>query len=125
MSGSKHKSSGDVFGTAKECQATTTKTKAKIIERVERGEKEVDVTRSYNMNHSTIGIVLKNKDKIMEHVKSAVPMMLTIKLKKHGKVMKEMEKLLSVWMQDQHQRQVPLNLMLIQEKGKSLYEDLK
>ncbi|TEA39959.1 hypothetical protein DBR06_SOUSAS10310057, partial [Sousa chinensis] len=56
--------------TAKECQATTTETKAKIIERVERGEKEVDVTRSYNMNHSTIGIVLKNKDKIMEHVKS-------------------------------------------------------
>ncbi|XP_069396817.1 putative CENPB DNA-binding domain-containing protein 1 [Delphinus delphis] len=125
MSGSKHKSSGDVFGTAKECQATTTETKAKIIERVERGEKEVDVTRSYNMNHSTIGIVLKNKDKIMEHVKSAVPMMSTIKLKKHGKVMKEMEKLLSVWMQDQHQHQVLLNLMLIQEKGKSLYEDLK
>ena len=77
------------------------------------------------MNHSTIGIVLKNKDKIMEHVKSAVPMMATIKLKKHGKVMKEMEKILSVWMQDKHQRQVPLNLMLIQEKGKSLYEDLK
>ena len=34
----------------------------------------VDVTHSYNMNSSTISMILKNKDKIMEHVKSAVPM---------------------------------------------------
>ena len=39
--------------------------------------------------------------------------------------MEEMEKLLSVRMQDQHQRWVLLNLTLIQEKAKSLYEDLK
>ena len=85
----------------------------------------VDITRSYNMNCSTIGTVLKNKDKIVEHVKSAVPMMSTIISKKRGKVREEMEKLLSVWLQDQHQHRVPLSLMLIQEKAKSLYEDLK
>ena len=41
--------------------------------------------------------------------------------------MEEMEKLLSVWMQDQyqHQQRVLLSLMLIQEKAKSLYEYLK
>ena len=44
----------------------------------------VDIAHSYNMNHSTIGMILKNKDKVMEHVKSAVPMMLTIISKKHG-----------------------------------------
>ncbi|TEA42510.1 hypothetical protein DBR06_SOUSAS25010007, partial [Sousa chinensis] len=64
------------------------------------GKKIVDVAHSYNMNHSTIGTILKNKDKIMEYVKSAVPMMLTIISKKHGKMMEEKEKLLSVWMQD-------------------------
>ena len=63
----------------------------------------VDVPRSYNMTCSTIGMILKNKDKIMEHVKSAVLMMSTVILKKHGKVLEEMEKLLSMWMQDQHQ----------------------
>ena len=62
-----------------------------------------DITRSYNMNHSTTGTILKNKDKIMEHVKAAVMMMSTMISKKRGKVMEEMEKLLSVWMQDQHQ----------------------
>ena len=63
----------------------------------------VGVTRSYDMNCSTISTILKNKDKIMEHVKSAVLMMSTVILKKHGKVLEEMEKLLSMWMQDQHQ----------------------
>ena len=97
----------------------------KIIERVEPVEKMVDVTHSYNMNCSTIGTILINKDKIMEHVKCAVPMMSTIVLKKCGKVIEEMEKLLSVWMQEQHQCRVLLSLMLTQEKAKSLYENLK
>ena len=39
--------------------------------------------------------------------------------------MEKMEKLLSAWMQDQHQSWVPLSLILIQKKAKSLYEDLK
>ena len=76
----------------------------------------VDISCSYNMNHSTIGMILRNRGRIKEHVKSAVPMILTIIWKNHGKVMEEMEKLLSVWMQDQHQRRVPLSLILIQEK---------
>ena len=98
MSGSKCKRSGDVAGTAKKRQAITMETKVKVIERMERGEKMVDVAHSYNMNRSTIGTILKNKDKLMEHVKSAVPMMLTVISKKCGKVMEEMGKLLSVWM---------------------------
>ena len=85
----------------------------------------VDVIHSYNMHRSTTGMILKNKDKIVEHVKSVLLMMLTIISKKRGKVMEEMEKLLSVRMQDQHQCRVPLSLMLIQKKAKSLYEDLK
>uniref|UniRef100_A0A8D2KY08 HTH CENPB-type domain-containing protein n=1 Tax=Varanus komodoensis TaxID=61221 RepID=A0A8D2KY08_VARKO len=36
--------------------------------------------------------------------------------------MEEMGRLLSVWMQDQHQRRVPLSLMLMQERAKIPYE---
>ena len=85
----------------------------------------VAITHSYNMNHSAISMILKNKDNIMECVKSAVPITMTIRSKKDGKVMEEMKRLLSVQMQDRHQHQVPLSLMLIQEKAKSLYEGLK
>ena len=58
----------------------------------------------------------------MEHVKSAVLMMPTTISKKCRKVI---EKLFGVWMQDQQHCQVLLSLMRIQEKTKSLYEDLK
>ena len=77
MSGSERKSSSDVAGTVKKLQAIMMETKVKVIERVEQGKKMLDIAHSYNMNHSIIGTNLKNKDKIMEHVKSALPTMLT------------------------------------------------
>lgn len=54
----------------------------------------VDITCSYNTNCSTINMVLKKKDELMELVKSAVPMTSTIKSKKQGRVMEEVQKLL-------------------------------
>ena len=65
-----------------------------------------DTALSENMIHSTTGRILKNKFKIMEHVKSTVSMMWTIRLKKHGKVMEKVGKLLSMHMKGQHQHQV-------------------
>ena len=51
MSRSKRKSSSDVAGTAKKHQAIMMETKVKIIERVERCEKMVDVAHSYTCYH--------------------------------------------------------------------------
>ena len=73
-------------------------TKVKTIERVEQGKKMVDVIHPYNINCSTMNIILKNKDKVTECVKSDLPIMCTIISKKHRKVLEEMEKLLSVWL---------------------------
>lgn len=39
--------------------------------------------------------------------------------------MEETEKVLGTWMQDQYQLRVPFSLVLIQEKAKIIYEDLK
>ena len=62
MSRSKCESSGDVAGTAKKCQVMAMETKVKITEIVESGKKMVDIAHSYNMNCSTISMILKNKD---------------------------------------------------------------
>ena len=70
-------------------------------------------------------MILKNKEKIIEYVMPAMLMTSTVISKKRGKMMEEMEKLLSVWMQNQHHCRVPLHLMMIQEKARNLYEDLK
>ena len=60
-------------------------TKVKIIERVDQGEKMVNIAHSYKMNYSNIVTILKNKYKITEHVQSAVVMMSTIILEKREK----------------------------------------
>lgn len=36
-----------------------------------------------------------------------------------------MERLFGIWLEDQSQHSVPVNLMMIQEKTKSLFLDLK
>ncbi|KAB0364251.1 hypothetical protein FD754_008407 [Muntiacus muntjak] len=118
MSGSKQKNSSDVAGTAKKHQAITMETKVKIIEKVEQGEKMVDTSCSCNMNHSSPGMILKNRSPAQVGCMRQV-------LGPVEKRMEEMEKLLSVRMQDQYQCCVLLSLVLIQEKAKSLYEDLK
>ena len=45
----------------------------------------VGFTCSHNINLSTIGMILKNRDKIMDHVKFSMLIMSVIILKNHGK----------------------------------------
>ncbi|KAK3876081.1 hypothetical protein Pcinc_019093 [Petrolisthes cinctipes] len=104
MSGVKRKLSEEVNGSAKKRQAITLEVKMDIIKRLESGEKMANVARKFNMNRSTIGTILKNKAKIVEHVKSSVPMQSTIISKKRGKVIEEMEKHLALWMEDHFQK---------------------
>ena len=99
----------DVAGAAKKCQEITMDRKVKIIE-LEFGEKMVDISHVWNTNHTTISTILK----IVEMW--TVSKMSTVILKKRGKVMEEMEKLLCVWMQHQCQHRVLLSLMLMQWK---------
>ena len=95
----------------------------KIIERVEQDEKMVEVAHSYNVNHSTIGTKEQGQDHGTCEVFCAG--YVSNNTEESWKMMEEMKKLLSVWRQDQHHHWVLLNLMLIQEKAKSLFEDLK
>ena len=87
MVGEKRKASSE-SGNVKKRQAISIETKVAIIKKLDAGEKMVNVARRYNMNRSTIGTIYKQKDRIMEHVKSAVGMQSTIINKKRGKLIK-------------------------------------
>ena len=100
MVGEKRKTSGE-SGNVKKWQAISSEIKLVIIKKLDAGEKMVNVTREYNMNCSTIGTVYKQKDRIMEHVKSAVEMQSTIISKRRGKLIDEMEKLQGIWLENQ------------------------
>ena len=80
MSRSKCEGSGHEAGTAKKHQVMKMETKVNIIKRVKWGKKIIDkiVTSLSLMNFLTISMILKNKDKIMEHMQAAVPMIFTI-----------------------------------------------
>ncbi|XP_007431162.1 CENPB DNA-binding domain-containing protein 1, partial [Python bivittatus] len=99
--------------------------KVEILKKIDWGKKVANVVHAYGMNRFMIGMIIKNKEKIMEHVKSSVPIQSMIISKRRGKVMEELERLLGMWIEDQHQRHVLLSLMLIQEKAKSLFHDLQ
>lgn len=66
-------------------QTILMETKVVIIKGLDGRQKMVNVARCYKMNRSTIGTIYKNKDRIMEHVKSAVPVQLTIISKRRGR----------------------------------------
>ena len=45
--------------------------------------------------------------------------------KRRQKIIAEMEKLLTIWLENQRQRSMPLSLNLIQDKAISIFEALK
>lgn len=61
----------------------------------------------------------------MEHVKNAMPMHSTIIKKKGGKPTEKMKEFVGIWMEHRRRRRATLSLMMIQEKAKSLLNDLK
>lgn len=59
-------------GNAKKYKAMTIG--KKISQRVDQDKTVICVTRSYTMNCANMDTILTNKDKLMDHVKSAMPM---------------------------------------------------
>ena len=49
----------------------------------------------------------------------------TVISKRRQKIIAEMEKLLTIWLENQRQRSMPLSLNLIQDKAISIFEVLK
>ncbi|XP_068113281.1 uncharacterized protein [Hyperolius riggenbachi] len=99
--------------------------KVDIIKRSERGETPSSIGRVYGYSRSTIATILKDKERIMEHVRRHTPMNATIITKQRTGLIIEMERLLMIWINDQNQRNMPISLSSVQEKARRLFSDLK
>ncbi|XP_072270768.1 tigger transposable element-derived protein 1-like [Pyxicephalus adspersus] len=121
----KHKSDASVSDTVKKRKSITMEIKVEIIKRAERGETPSVIGRALGYSRSTIGSILKDKRRIMEHVNGHTPMNATIITKQHSGLIIEMERLLIIWIEEQNQRNMPISLSLVQEKARSLFNDLK
>jgi transposase-like protein len=99
--------------------------KTKIIRKYEGGQSLSAVARELGFAVSTVNTIVKDAARIKEHAKRTSTMKTTIITKKREGAISEMEKLLTVWMEAQIQKGVPLSLVMIQARARDLFENLK
>ncbi|XP_006635468.2 tigger transposable element-derived protein 1-like [Lepisosteus oculatus] len=124
MSG-KHPRVSKSAGSTKRRRVIDLEQKINIIRRYEGGQSLTSIAREVGMPISTVSTIVKDSARIKEHVESSAPLKSTVITKRRSGIIYEMEKLLTIWMEDQIQQCVPLSLMAIQHKARSLFEDLK
>ncbi|KAM3936867.1 tigger transposable element-derived protein 1-like [Leptodactylus fuscus] len=116
--------SSDTSGSKKR-KAITMEVKVDIIRRSDKGETPTEIGRSLGLSRSTVATIIKDKVRILEHVKGSAPMKATVITKQRSGLIIEMERLLVLWLEDQNQCRIPVSLMVIQEKARRLFEALK
>ncbi|XP_045381581.1 tigger transposable element-derived protein 1-like [Lemur catta] len=112
-------------GEMKKRKAITLEMKLKIITQHEGGKPVMAIAREFGLSQSTISTILKDKKRITDAVKSSASVKSTVITKKRAGPIDDMEKLLVLWMEDQIQKHIPLSLLMIQAKARSLFKMLK
>jgi hypothetical protein len=100
-------------------------TKMKMITKYENGQSLSAISRELCLSVSTVNTIVKDADRIKEHVRGSAPMKSTIITKQRSRAIYETENLLTIWIKDQIQKHVPLTMVLIKAKARSLYGDIK
>nr|XP_020665086.1 tigger transposable element-derived protein 1 [Pogona vitticeps]XP_020665087.1 tigger transposable element-derived protein 1 [Pogona vitticeps] len=98
--------------------------KMKIINEYEAGKKVKEIARDLELAHSTVSTILKDKNRVKEAVKASVGFKAIITRQRKG-LIHEMEKLLAIWFDDQIRKRMPMSLIIIQAKARSIFETLK
>ncbi|XP_061655339.1 tigger transposable element-derived protein 1-like [Phyllopteryx taeniolatus] len=110
---------------SKKRKSITMEVKLDIVKRSKRGETPTNIGRVLDLSRSTVATIIKDQDRILEHVKASPHMKSTIISKQNSGLMMEMERLLVLWLEEQHRRRLPVSLVLIQQEAKRLFETLK
>lgn len=98
--------------------------KMKIINDYETGKKVKVISNDFGLAHSTVSMILKDKEKVKEAAKSSTGFKAIITRQRKG-LIHEMEKLLAVWFDDQVHKKMPLSLLIIQAKARTIFNMLK
>ncbi|XP_074854943.1 tigger transposable element-derived protein 1 [Carettochelys insculpta] len=100
-------------------------TKLDILRCFDAGKRAVDIGIALGLTPTTVRTIRRNADKIRASAQSVIPLSATTISQSRSSLLENMEHLLSVWIEDQNQRNVPVSLLMIQAKAKSLYDNLK
>ncbi|XP_004377875.1 tigger transposable element-derived protein 1 [Trichechus manatus latirostris] len=125
MPGKRPLNSTVIRSAKRERKAITLDIKLEVLRRFEGGEKLSQIAKALGLAVSTVATIRDNKEKIKASSQIATPLRASRLTRHRSAVMENMERLLSMWLEDQRQRNVPLSVSIIQEKAKSLFDDLQ
>ncbi|GFT56086.1 hypothetical protein TNCV_811411 [Trichonephila clavipes] len=80
-----------------------------VIRRLDTGERQSQIGAALNLATSTIRTILKNKEKILSSVTVTTTSSATRITRSRNNTIEEMEKRLSIWIDDEIERKMPLS----------------
>lgn len=99
--------------------------KLAMIKKLDHGKHPASITQSYSMNNFSICTIWNNVEKIKEAIAKASSISSKSTSYVQSPLLEMMEKLLSVWLEDQNQKPVPITCIIIKEKVRLLYQHLE
>ncbi|XP_026953168.1 tigger transposable element-derived protein 1-like [Sagmatias obliquidens] len=106
-------------------KSITLHVKLEVLRRFEEGEKLTQIARALGLATSTVASIRVNKDKIRANSQAATPVSTTQLTRCRGVLMGRMERLLSLWIEEQKRQNLPVSTLLIQDKARRLFAQLQ
>ena len=96
--------------------------KLKIISKHESGASKAKIGRDHSINESTVRHIIQNTKLYKDQGQSAASSSNAQTTRNRSIAMIEMERLLSIWLEDCNQKRIPLSQMTIKTKALSLFK---
>lgn len=125
MSGKQPASVSIASAPKKTRKSITLEVKLDVLRRFDAGVRAVDISKDLGLKPTTVRTIHTNAEKIKRSARSINPASAARITKGRDSVMVNMERLLNMWIDDHSQRNVLLSLAMIQEKARSIFEELK
>ncbi|KAM4689066.1 putative CENPB DNA-binding domain-containing protein 1 [Discoglossus pictus] len=92
-----------------------------VLDRLEKGECQVDIGTNLKLLASTIRSILKNEEKIKSSATTSIASSMNKITRSRCYALEEIEKQLSIWIDDEIECHMPLSQAIIMEKARSIY----
>uniref|UniRef100_A0A8B9XNI0 HTH CENPB-type domain-containing protein n=1 Tax=Bos mutus grunniens TaxID=30521 RepID=A0A8B9XNI0_BOSMU len=106
-------------------KSITLHVKLEVLRRFEEGEKLTQIARALGLATSTVASIRVNKDRIRASSQAATPVCTTQLTRCRGALMGHMERLLSLWIEEQKRQNLPVSTLLIQDQARRLFAQLQ
>ena len=92
-------------------------TKMQVIRSLYCGQRQSQMSAALNLATSTIRTIFKRKEKILSSATASTSSSATRITRSRNNITEEMEKRLSIWIDDEIERNMPLSQSIIMEKA--------